>query len=132
MDDTVLTQEEIEALLRKSEQELPKMPDLESTEDEVFSETPSLETPLSSGETFSNAYLQQLEALGDLELDVCIELGQTRMRLQDVAMLRRGSVVVLDRHVDDLINVLVNGQRVARGRLLVVDGRFAVQLVEFV
>ena len=125
--------ENIEALLAEAEQTLPKLPELpelpkrETVDEAVLPPT----TETEGGETLPKRYLRQLAALGDIELDVCIELGRTRMRLQDVALLRRGSVVVLDRYVDELVYVLVNGQRIARGKLLVVDGRFSVQLVEF-
>ena len=126
MSDSVLQPDELEALLRDAGQKLPELPEIKPD-----AEATDPFSPL-AGDHFSEVFRRQLEAMGDIELEVCIELGQTRMRLQDVALLRRGSVVVLDRHVNEPVNVLVNGRCVARGKLLVVDGRFAVQLVEFI
>ena len=99
-------------------------------------ELPDLEIPDQTDEnagkdarrTFSR---EQIASLGNLELEVRIELGQTTMLLSEVANLTPGSVVILDKHVNDLVNVLVNGKAVARGELLIVDGCFSVRITEF-
>jgi len=74
---------------------------------------------------------EQIASLGNIELEVRIELGQTTMLLSEVSNLRPGSVVILDKHVNELVNILVNGKAVARGELLVVNGYFCVRIKEF-
>jgi len=70
--------------------------------------------------------------LKDVALDVRIELGRTRMHLEDVLRLGAGSVVPLDTLAGDAVDVLVNGQLVARGEVIVLDDNFCVRVTEIV
>lgn len=125
---STLTTEEMDSLLEDAEEWLPQIPEVEFPEMEVPPATPEK----GCATEISPAFRQQLATLGNIDLEVRIELGRTSMLLQDVTRLSRGSVVVLDRHVDEPVHVLINGKVVARGKLIVVDGKFSVQLVEFV
>jgi flagellar motor switch protein FliN/FliY len=72
----------------------------------------------------------QLDLLKDVALDVRIELGRTHMRLEDVLRLGAGAVVALDRLAGDPVDVLVNGQLIARGEVMVLDENFCVRVTE--
>jgi flagellar motor switch protein FliN/FliY len=71
-----------------------------------------------------------IDLLRDVELTVKIELGRTRMRLQDVLELGEGAVIELDRLAGDPVDVFVNDRLVARGEVVVIDNKFAVRLTE--
>jgi flagellar motor switch protein FliN/FliY len=71
-----------------------------------------------------------LELLKDVDLDLRIELGRTNMFLEDVLKLKRGSVVTLDKLAGDPVDVFVNGRRVARGEVLVLNDNFCVRVTE--
>src|SRR5687767_4635694 len=73
-----------------------------------------------------------IDVLRDVELTVKIELGRTRMRLEDVLRLGHGAVVELDRLAGDPVDVFVNDRLVARGDVVVLDDKFAVRLTEVV
>lgn len=73
-----------------------------------------------------------MELLGDVELDMRIELGRTNMRLEEVLRLRGGSVVALDKLAGDPVDVFVNGRLVARGEVLVMNDSFCVRVTELV
>ena len=75
---------------------------------------------------------QPIDLLGEVELDLKIELGRTKMSLQEVLQLRGGSVVALDALVGDPVNVYVNGRIVARGEVLVMNDNFCVRVTELV
>jgi flagellar motor switch protein FliN len=75
---------------------------------------------------------QSLDALRDVELTVQIELGRTRMRLDDVLRLEKGAVVALDRLAGDPVDVFANGQLIARGEVVVLNEKFAVRVTEVV
>jgi flagellar motor switch protein FliN len=72
----------------------------------------------------------QLEDLGDIDLDISIELGRAEILIEDVLKLREGSVVSLDKLAGDPVDIVANGRLVARGELLVIDGKFGVRLSE--
>lgn len=69
-----------------------------------------------------------VDMLGDVELDVRIELGRCRMYVGDVLRLSCGSVVELDKLAGDPVDVYVNERLVARGEVLVVNDNFCVRV----
>lgn len=71
-----------------------------------------------------------LNLIRDVELNLKIELGRTEMSLDDVLKLRRGSVVPLDRHAGEPVDVFANGRLIARGEVVVLDDSFCVRVVE--
>lgn len=70
--------------------------------------------------------------LGDVDLDVRIELGRTRMLVDDVLRLSPQSVVELDKAAGDPVDIYVNGRHVARGEVLVLNENFCVRVSEIV
>lgn len=73
-----------------------------------------------------------LDLLKEVELDVRIELGKTRMYLEDVLRLRKGTVVTLDKLAGDPVDIYVNGRLVARGEVLVLNDNFCIRVAELV
>lgn len=71
-----------------------------------------------------------MELLSDVDLDLKIELGRTRMQLEEVLKLRRGSVVTLDKLAGDPVDIYVNGRMVARGEVLVLNDNFCVRVAQ--
>jgi len=74
----------------------------------------------------------QIDLLEDVELDVKIELGRTRMMIEDVLRLDDGSVLELDKLAGDPVDVLVNDRLVARGEVLVLNDNFCVRVNEII
>jgi flagellar motor switch protein FliN/FliY len=68
--------------------------------------------------------------LGDVDVRLSVELGRTNMRLKDIMALAEDSVVVLDRLVDEPLDVLVNGKSIARAEIVSEGGRFGMRIVE--
>jgi flagellar motor switch protein FliN/FliY len=76
--------------------------------------------------------LQAIDLLRDVELNVKIELGRSRMLVDDVLRLGEGSVVELDKLAGDPVDVLVNDRLVARGEVLVLNDNFCVRINDIV
>jgi flagellar motor switch protein FliN/FliY len=70
--------------------------------------------------------------LGDVDVQVRVELGNAKLNVKDVLKLGSGSVVALDSLVGDPVNVFVNDRLVARGEVLVVRDNFAIRITEVV
>ncbi len=68
--------------------------------------------------------------LKDVNLDVKIELGRTRMLVDDVLRLSEGAVVELDKLAGDPVDIYVNGRHIARGEVLVLNENFCVRISE--
>jgi flagellar motor switch protein FliN/FliY len=73
-----------------------------------------------------------IDLLRDVELNVKIELGRSRMMVEDVLKLGEGSVVELDKLAGDPVDVYVNDKLVARGEVLVLNDNFCVRVNEIV
>ena len=71
-----------------------------------------------------------LRLLADIQLEVSVELGRTRLPMRELLQLGPGAVLQLDRDADAAVDVLVNGTVVARGEVFVVDGDFGVRITE--
>ena len=73
-----------------------------------------------------------LELIGDVQLDLKIELGRAHMHLEDVLKLVKGSVVPLDKLAGDPVDIFVNGRLIAHGEVLVLNDNFCVRIAELV
>ena len=73
-----------------------------------------------------------LSALMDLTLSVSIELGRTRMSVQDLLKLGRGSVVRLERLAGEPIDVYVADRHFAEGEVLVVNEHFGIRITRII
>ncbi|MFI4882879.1 MAG: flagellar motor switch protein FliN, partial [Phycisphaerales bacterium JB064] len=73
-----------------------------------------------------------LDMLADVQLDVRIELGRTRMLVEDVLRLNSGAVVELDKLAGDPLDVYVNERLVARGEVLVLNDNFCIRINEII
>lgn len=69
-----------------------------------------------------------LDVILDIPVTLSMEIGRTRVSIQDLLQLAKGSVVELDRMAGEPLDVLVNGTLVARGEVVVVNDKFGVRL----
>lgn len=79
-----------------------------------------------------DAQASSIDLLRDVDLNVKIELGRSRMLVEDVLKLGEGSVVELDKLAGDPVDVFVNERLVARGEVLVLNDNFCVRINEIV
>ena len=69
----------------------------------------------------------------DIPVEVQIVLGSTEMAVSDLMGLQKGSTVALNRRIGEPVDVTVNGRRIARGEIIVLDNdpsRFGIRLTE--
>ncbi|MAB71148.1 MAG: flagellar motor switch protein FliN [Planctomycetaceae bacterium] len=104
---------------------------VEAMNDTAASAAGSVELP-DFGAGGSDAAAAGIGMLGDVDLDVRIELGRTSMLVDDVLKLSPDSVVELDKAAGDPVDIFVNGRHVARGEVLVLNENFCVRVSEIV
>ena len=76
--------------------------------------------------------MRDMRILADIDVEVSVEFGRTRMALRDLLGLRRGSLVELSRGLDQPVSVLANETLVAYGEIVMVGDRFGVHVLEIV
>ncbi len=75
---------------------------------------------------------ESIGLLDDVQLEVRIELGRTKMLVEDVLRLSSDAVVELDKAAGDPVDIYVNGRRIARGEVLVLNENFCIRVSEIV
>ena len=66
----------------------------------------------------------------DVPVSLSVELGHCQLPMREVLQLNIGSVVQLDKPADAPVDLFVNGKRVARGEVVVIEDRFGVKITE--
>ncbi|MCR9104318.1 MAG: flagellar motor switch protein FliN [Gammaproteobacteria bacterium] len=73
-----------------------------------------------------------LDSLLDVPVTLSVEIGRSKLAIRDLVSLNQGSVIELDREVNEPLDLLVNGTLMARGEVVVVDGQFGLRLIDIV
>ncbi len=71
-----------------------------------------------------------IDLLLDVELPITVSFGEAEMQLKDVLKLGVGSVIELDKSVNDPVTVIVNQKPIARGEVVMVEGNYGVRILE--
>jgi len=71
-----------------------------------------------------------LELLLDVDLPISVAFGTSEMTLKDVLNLGAGSVIELNKSVNDPVSIIVNQKPIARGEVVMVDGKYGVRILE--
>ena len=73
-----------------------------------------------------------LDMLLGVNLKVTVELGRTRMSIEEILQLGPGSVIELEKLAGEPVDVLINDRLIARGEVVVIDDRFGVRITDVV
>ncbi len=73
-----------------------------------------------------------LSLLMDVPLQVTVELGRTRLTIENLLKLSQGSVVELNQLIGEPLDILVNSKLMARGEAVVVKDKFAIRIIDVV
>jgi flagellar motor switch protein FliN len=76
-----------------------------------------------------NGESNPMEILMQVEVPVSVSLGRTKMRMKELLGLTQGSVVELDQHVGDEVEIRVNNCLIAHGEVVGVDGNYGVRIL---
>jgi flagellar motor switch protein FliN/FliY len=78
------------------------------------------------------AGLNVLPGLAEVPVKLRVIIGSSEISLHDAANLTQKSLLPLGSTVNDPVDIVVNGQLIARGKLVVVDDSYGVQITELV
>jgi len=85
----------------------------------------SEDVPVSSG-----SLPEGLQYFGDVPLAVIVRLGERRMKIRDILMLRVGSVIKLAKSAGENVDLFVNGRIVAFGEVMQLEGSTGIRITE--
>ena len=64
----------------------------------------------------------------DIEINVSVILGRTKMALKDIFELGKGSLIELDTFENQEVEIYVNGRKIGYGQIVVIDQNFGVRI----
>lgn len=73
-----------------------------------------------------------LDLLMDIELNVRVELGRTKMSVAEILRLNKGSYIELNKLAGEPVDIFVNGKFIAKGEVVVVDEKFGVRISDII
>jgi flagellar motor switch protein FliN len=73
-----------------------------------------------------------VSALENVEIAVTLRFGERQLPLREIGQLRSGSVIELDKRVQDPAELLLGDRVVARGEVVIVDGNYGLRITEVV
>ncbi|TDQ39657.1 flagellar motor switch phosphatase FliY [Aureibacillus halotolerans] len=68
----------------------------------------------------------------DIPLQVTVELGRTKRKVQDILDLASGSIIELDKLAGEPVDILINQKKVAKGEVVVIDENFGVRVTDII
>ena len=74
---------------------------------------------------------KKLAELEDLKAHIEVVFGSTTLTLKELAGLEKGTLLPFNELCDDLVDIFVNGSKIARGEVVAVDNHFGVKIVSF-
>ncbi len=73
-----------------------------------------------------------LKLLMSVPLEISVEIGSAKRKVKDILEFTQGTIIELERQAGAPVDVVVNGNLIARGDVVVIDDNFAVRITEIV
>lgn len=98
-----------------------------------MSDTENNGTPTDAGNAeVPDESTRDLDFILDIPLELAVELGRTKMQVNDLLQLGQGSIVELGKIAGEPLEIFINRKLVARGEVVVVNEKFGVRLTDIV
>jgi len=76
--------------------------------------------------------MKDLDFLLDIHLEISVEIGRTKMLINDLLQLGQGSVIELTKLAGEPLEILINQKLIARGEAVVVNEKFGVRITDII
>ncbi|HYA39701.1 MAG TPA: flagellar motor switch protein FliN [Syntrophobacteraceae bacterium] len=76
--------------------------------------------------------IKDLDFLLDIPLEISVELGRTKILVNDLLQLGQGSVIELSKLAGEPLEILINHKLIARGEAVVVNEKFGVRITDII
>ncbi len=83
-------------------------------------------------EVLSEEQMSNLELIMSVPLEISVEIGKTKKQIREILEFSQGTIIELDKQAGALVDIIVNGQLIAKGEVVVVNDNFGVRVVEII
>ncbi len=105
-------------------------PQMAQPASKMIQSSPAEMPKFANGEPLDEQQAENLDLLMSVPLEVSVEIGRARRKVQDVLAFTKGSLVMLNKLAGDQVDLFVNGQCIAKGDVVVVDDNFGIRITE--
>ena len=85
-----------------------------------------------SSDTLSHDQADNLKLLMGVPLDVTVEIGSAKRKVKDILDFSQGTIIELERQAGAPVDIIVNGNLIAKGDVVVIEDNFAVRITEII
>jgi len=71
-----------------------------------------------------------IELIHNLQVELDIKIGGASISVEKLFSLKKGSVVNIDKQLDDPVEIILNNKIIAHGHLVSVGDHFGIEVVE--
>lgn len=97
-----------------------------------MSATDATETSTETAAKAKEAGQGNLDFILDIPLEITVELGRTRMMVNELLKLGQGSVIELGKIAGETLEILANNRLIARGDVVVINDKYGIRLTEVI
>lgn len=117
------------------------MAEVEGNKDPLDKKNPQIDASLESEDQFEFSDLNDksdshassnIDFLLDIPLEITIELGRTRMLINELLKLGQGSVIELAKFAGETLDVHANQKLIAKGEVVVINDKYGIRLTEII
>ncbi len=76
--------------------------------------------------------IADIDMIGDIPVQLSVELGRARLSIKSILQLGQGSVVELDGLAGEPMDIFVNGYLIAQGEVVVVDEKYGIRITDII
>jgi flagellar motor switch protein FliN/FliY len=69
------------------------------------------------------------ELLNDLCMDLRVEIGRANIRISELLNLSKGTIIYLDQHADEPLNIYANNKCIAKGHIISTNGKYCIRVI---
>lgn len=71
-----------------------------------------------------------MDVLMTIPLEITIEIGRTKRQIKDILEFKSGTIINIDKQVGAFVDLVVNGQLIAKGEVVVVNDNYGIRIAE--
>lgn len=117
-------------------QQMPQQPDpsvLKQQNVNVMTpQFPQFASPAANQAYASSANPANLDLIMNVPLSVSVEIGKTKRKIKEIMDFTQGTVIELEKQAGAPVDIVVNGQLIARGDVVVIDDNFGIRITEII
>lgn len=83
-----------------------------------------------AGESFAKGPGNSIDILLDMEAEITVSIGKTQMPIKQLLKLTPGSVIKLQKNIEEPVDLYINESRFATGSIVVVEDSFAIKITD--